>query len=128
MSGGTSSGAPATLHTGGRRRFAKGPKRPSYLRAEDTDRLFFTLVNALGEISALRDRLDTHEALAEQGILPTRAAVEAYRPDEARDAVRRNERAVTLRRVFRLITEDYEAKVTLGRAPDFSDDIPKLDQ
>ena len=127
MSGGVSAEQPATLRKGARRRFAKGPKRPSYLRAEDTDRLFFTLVNALGEISALRDRLDTHEALAEQGIVPTRAAVEAYRPDEAHDAARRNDRAMTLRRVFRLIMEDYEAKVTLGKAPDFSCNIPTLD-
>jgi hypothetical protein len=127
MSGGVSAEQAATLRKGGRRRFAKGPKRPSYLRAEDTDRLFFTLVNALGEISALRDRLDTHEALAEQGIVPTRAAVEAYRPDKAHDAARRNDRAMTLRRVFRLIMEDYEAKVTLGKAPDFSSNIPTLD-
>ncbi len=120
--------APGAAHKGNRRRFAKGPKRPAYLRTEDTDRLFFTLVNALGEISALRDRLDTHEALAEQGIMPTRDAVEAYRADEARDLMRRNDRAMTLRRVFRVIMEDYEAKVTLGKAPDFSNEIPKLDQ
>ena len=128
MSGGGNAAEATKLRAGGRRRFAKGPKRPAYLRAEDTDRLFFTLVNALGEISALRDRLDTHEALAEQGIVPTRAAVEAYRPDDARDAARRNDRAVTLRRVFRLILEDYEAKVTLGKSPDFSATIPTLDQ
>ena len=118
----------AKLHTGGRRRSAKGPKRPTYLRAEDNDRLFFTLVNVLGEVSALRDRLDTHEALAAQGIMPTPEAVEAYRPDEGHDAARRAERAKTLRRVFRLILEDYEATVTLGKTPDFADAIPKLDQ
>ena len=121
-------GEPAKLHAGGRRRSAKGPKRPSYLRAEDNDRLFFTLVNVLGEVSALRDRLDTHEALAARGILPTPDAIEAYRPDDAHEAARRAERATTLRRVFRLILEDYEAAVTLGKTPDFADAIPKLDQ
>jgi hypothetical protein len=118
----------AAAPKGARRRFARGPKRPSYLRAEDADRLFFTLVNALGEISVLADRLDTHEALAAQGIVPTREAVEAYRPDEAHDARRRGERAKTIRRVFRLIMEDYEAKVVLGKTSDFSGAIPKLDQ
>lgn len=118
---------PARLFEGGRRRFAKGPPRPAYLRPEDLDRMWFTLVNALGEVTALRDRLDTHEALAEQGILPTRDAVEAYRPDEARANTRGAARAGTLKRVFRMLFQDYEAKVTLGGDPDLSSVIPKLD-
>ena len=118
---------PARLREGGRRRFAKGPPRPRYMRDEDNDRVWFTLVNVLGEVSALRDRLDTHEALAERGLLPTREAVEAYRPDAERSRARGDERAKTLRRVYRMLFQDYEAKVTLADDTDYSSVIPELD-
>jgi hypothetical protein len=118
---------PEGPYRGSRRRAAKGPPRPAYLRSEDNDRVWFTLVNVLGEVSALRDRLDTHEALAERGILPTQEAVEAYRPDDTRGRARGEERARMLRRVYRMLFQDYEMQMRRDKEPDLSGVIPALD-
>lgn len=60
------------------------------------------------EVSALRERLDSHEALAEKRRVPTARAVEAYRLTAARRETRERERQAMLSRVFRILLEDLE--------------------
>ncbi len=92
-----------------RRRWARGVDRPQYLQPQDIDRLGIMIVALIGEVSALRDRLDTHEAVAELGAPVTRAAIEAYELTPARREQREAERQALLKRVLRVITEDREA-------------------
>ncbi|MEO7378535.1 MAG: hypothetical protein ABIV23_00540 [Sphingomicrobium sp.] len=92
-----------------RRRFARGQSRPRYLEPTDVDRVMIMLVALMSEMSALRDRVDTHEAVAELGGAPTSAAIEAYELTPERFAVREANRAGMLKRVLRVITEERDA-------------------
>ena len=97
-----------------RRRWARGVKRPAYLRAEDLDRVMIMLVALTSEDSALRDRLDTHEAVAELGGAVTTEAIEAYELTLERQAAREASRGAMLSRVLRAITEEHEAALDRG--------------
>jgi hypothetical protein len=100
---------PAVMARKPRRRWARGADRPNYLRADDLDRVMIMLVALMSEVSALRDRLDTHEAVTELGGAATTAAIEAYELTAEREAVREANRQAMLRRVLRAITETREA-------------------
>ena len=92
-----------------RRRWARGVDRPAYLQPGDLDRMMVMFVALMGEVAALRDRLDSHEALTDTGISPSTAAVESYAPDEERWAAREATRQAMLKRVLRAITQEREA-------------------
>lgn len=66
------------------------------------------LVALLSEVSALRDRLDTHEAVADLGGTATTAAIEADELTPERHLVREANRQAMLKRVLRVIVEDRE--------------------
>jgi hypothetical protein len=91
-----------------RRRWARGQSRPEYLDAGDIDQVMITLVALMSEVSALRDRLDTHEAVAELGQAPTTGAIEAYELTPERHAAREANRNAMLKRVLRAITEERD--------------------
>ena len=91
-----------------RRRVAVGPPRPQYLLNEENDRMMAIITALAAEVSALRDRLDSHEALAEARRSPTSRAVESYRLSESRRQKREDERQAMLARVFRILLEDVE--------------------
>lgn len=99
-----------------RRRFARGQARPAYLDPADIDQLMIMLVALMSEVSALRDRLDTHEAVAELGGAVTSAAIEAYELTPERQAQREANRHGMLKRVLRVITEERDAAATDGPA------------
>ncbi len=61
------------------------------------------------EVSALRDRVDTHEALAARGTFATFEAIEGYVTSEADDVRREVGRAALLKRVYRVLTEELDA-------------------
>ena len=107
--------APSTEVRKPRRRWARGVKRPTYLRPGDLDRVMIILVALTSEVSALRDRLDTHEAVAELGVTATSQAIEAYELTPERQAAREAARTAMLRRVLRVISEEREA--ALDHAP-----------
>ena len=92
-----------------RPRVAKGPKRPQYFESRDLDRMMIMFVALMSEVSAIRDRLDTHEGLAELDRKLTRAEVEAYKLTEARAAERDQLRQGMLNRVFRALKEEQES-------------------
>jgi hypothetical protein len=95
-----------------RPRKAIGPDRQTYFNDGDVDRVMAILLALVSEVAAIRDRLDTHERLAETGLAAEPDAVETYRPDPAAEASREAWRDAYIRRLFRVITEDVE---TLGR-------------
>jgi hypothetical protein len=92
-----------------RPRKATGPERPRYLDAADLDKVMAVLLALTSEVAALRERLDSHERLAAEGVLPAVDQVEAYLPDAATETRREAWRDAYLRRLFRVITEDVEA-------------------
>ena len=92
-----------------RRRVAIGPRRPQYLHEVELDRMMMIVTALAAEVSALRDRLDTHEALAVRDIAPTHAAVEAYVVDESDAARRETNRMAAIKRVYRILTEELDA-------------------
>jgi len=57
------------------------------------------------EVSALRERLDTHERLAAGGRPPVPSAVETYAPDEAVAASRAAARRSLIERITRVLLE-----------------------
>jgi hypothetical protein len=100
---------PTAEAVGKRPRKAVGPERRIYFNDGDIDRVMAILLALVSEVAAIRDRLDTHERLADQAEAPTRAKVEGFLPDEAVDADRDAWRDAYIRRLFRVITEDVEA-------------------
>ena len=92
-----------------RPRQARGQDRPTYLDSPDLDRVFIMMTALVAEVSALRDRLDTHEALAERGEVATTAAVESYALDAARQAGREVRRDAMIGRVLRVLYEERDA-------------------
>lgn len=61
------------------------------------------IVALVGEVSIVKERLDTHERLAAQGKVATSAEIENYRCDEGVEDEREAWRAMMLERVFRII-------------------------
>lgn len=91
-----------------RQRWAKGQSRPRYLQPDDLDKMMIMFVALLSEVSALRDRLDTHEAVAELSGSVTSAAIEAYELTPQRHHQREVARQAMLTRVLRAITEERD--------------------
>ena len=92
-----------------RARKATGPDRPAYLNTGDIDRVMAILLALVSEVAAVRERLDTHERIADMGTLPGKAGIEAYRASPVDEAEREVWRDAYIKRLFRVITEDIEA-------------------
>ncbi len=92
-----------------RPRKARGQDRPQYLDSPDLDRVVMIMMGLMTEVSALRDRMDSSEALVAQNIMPTSEAIEAYRPDPAREMIRDKRRDEMLTRVLRVMFEERDA-------------------
>lgn len=90
-----------------RPRRARGQERPTYL-SPDLDRIMIMFTGLMAEVSALRDRVDTHEALAEQGKIATSDAVERYELDDERRSARDARRDAMLSRVLRVLYEERD--------------------
>lgn len=80
--------------------------RPKFFADPVNDQLLQMIVALLGEVSVLRERLDTHERLAALNGQWTSADVDGYEPDAAADAERRRLREAALARVFSVIDEE----------------------
>ena len=90
---------------------AKG-KRPRYFDDPAQDRMLSILLAVAGEVSVLKERLDTVERLLDAKGAITRADIETYRPDA--DAA--YERGVMIKeyiaRIMRGVQQDMEAMLT----------------
>lgn len=90
-------------------RKAKG-KRPQFFENPEVDRILAIVMAVAGEVSVLRDRLDTMERLAEQKGFVTKNEIDAYRPDEAVEEERQQWRSEYLERVLRVVHHELESE------------------
>ncbi len=74
------------------------------------------LLALAAEVSALRERLDTHERLAAAGRLPEPAAVEAYTPGEDVEAARAAARRSLIERVTRVLLDPESPRIRAATA------------
>jgi hypothetical protein len=88
-----------------RRRYANGPARPKYLQSQDADRAVMMILALAAEVSALRERLDTHERLADAAQSASIRAVESFEPDASVEAQRAAARRSLIDRVARVLIE-----------------------
>ncbi|MCT7963179.1 hypothetical protein NG799_20280 [Laspinema sp. D1] len=84
---------------------AKG-KRPVYLQNPEQDQLLAIALALAGEVSVLRERLDTMEKIAQTKGLFTTAEIEAYQPSQQVEQEREQWRAEYIARVLRVLQED----------------------
>ena len=103
-----------------RRRYARGQSRPAYLQPTDVDAVMMMLVALMSEVSSLRDRIDTHEALAEAGVVATGDAVERFKLTRERHAEREERRNAMLKRILRVITEERDVAAVDGEKQEFA--------
>ena len=98
------------------RRTAKG-KRPRYFSDPATDRLLGILMSLIGEVSVLRDRLDSVERLIEAGGLFRREDIDSFLPDQKAEAEREATRRRYVERVMRVIQNEKEEKTPVAAMP-----------
>jgi hypothetical protein len=102
-------------------RKAKG-ERPVFFKDSQADKLLTMIMTLAGEVSVLRERLDTIERLAETKGLIARQEIEAYRPDEQAAGERDRWRAEYIARVLRVVREELEA-IERGEVPESYDAV-----
>jgi hypothetical protein len=86
------------------------------LEAADADRAVMMILALATEVSALRERLDTHEQLAAAGRLPEPAAIESYTPTEEVEAARAAARRSLIERITRVLLEPDSPRIRAGTA------------
>ena len=87
---------------------AKG-KRPSYFEDPAIDRTLSIVMAIAGEVSVLRERLDTVERLLDAKGTISRADIESYTPDRQAGAERGLLTKEYLARILRGVQQDMEA-------------------
>ncbi len=102
-----------------RLRHARGPRRPRYTDSRGADRAVIMVLALGAEVAALRDRLDTHEQLAQLGIVATPEAIERYEPSPVVGQARATRRQAMVDRVTRVLLDDAAVDAAQsGRIPD----------
>lgn len=101
---------------------AKG-KRPAYLEPQD-DRMLSILMALVGEVSVVRERLDTMERLLDERGVLTRADIERYEPDLETGKERNRLVREFIARVMRGVQQDMEALASLD--PPVEDVVKEL--
>ena len=87
---------------------AKG-KKPVFFNDPQIDKMVGIITALAGEVSVLRERLDTLERLAEQKGFFSQHEIEAYRPDPQAIEERERWRAEYIARILRVVHEEREA-------------------
>lgn len=88
-------------------RKAKG-ERPYFFEDPAVDKLLAMLMALAGEVSVMRDRLDTIERLAQERGLFTPQDIEAYKPPDEVLAARTARREEFLNEITRIIQAELE--------------------
>ncbi len=86
---------------------AKG-KRPVYFDDPQLDKLLGIVLALAGEVSVLRERLDTLERLAQAKSLFSIEDIETYQPDDRVAKEREQWRADYIARVLRVLQDEVE--------------------
>lgn len=87
---------------------AKG-KRPVYFEDPQVDKLLAMVIALAGEVSVLRERLDTLERLLETKDIVSISTIEAYQPDEQVEKERSQWRQEYIARVMRVLQDELDA-------------------
>jgi hypothetical protein len=95
---------------------AKG-KRPQYFDDPAVDRILSILMAVAGEVSVLRERLDTVERLLDANGTISRADIEAYEPDREAAYQRGLATKEYIARVMRGVQQDMEAMAAAAEPP-----------
>ena len=88
-------------------RKAKG-ERPFFFDNPDVDKLLSMLMGLAGEVSVMRDRMDTIERLAAERNLFTTEDIEAYKPDADVMQQRAARRQEMLGEITRIVYSEIE--------------------
>lgn len=99
--------APAPAPQIKRIRTAKG-RRPYFFDDPNIDKLLAMIMALTGEVSVIRERLDTHERLAEKKKFPTSDNIESYKPTEAVEQWRVQWRADYIARILRIVQVELD--------------------
>lgn len=94
---------------------AKG-RRPQYFDDPGLDRMLSMLMVLIGEVSVVRERLDTIERLLEAKGSLTRADIETYAPDRDTAFERGCLTREYIARVMRAVQQDVEAMSAADRS------------
>jgi hypothetical protein len=89
---------------------AKG-KRPKYFSAPEHDRMLSIIMALVGEVSVIRERLDTVERLLETKGTINRADIENYAPDSGAAFERGLITREYIARVMRALQQELEAEI-----------------
>ncbi len=89
------------------RRKAKG-KRPTYLSDPTSERILAMVMALAGEVSVMRDRMETIERLSERSGIFSSEDIENYVPSDEEKAARAARRAEYLRRILRTVQEGID--------------------
>jgi hypothetical protein len=89
------------------KRTAKG-KRPHYLSDPTSEKILAMLMALAGEVSVMRDRMETIERLSEKKKVFYLEDIENYVPSDQEQAVRQERRAEYLQRIFRSVQEEID--------------------
>ena len=103
---------------------AKG-RRPDYLDSPFEERMLSMLMALVGEVSVLRERLDTVERLLEAQGSISRADIEAYAPDLETGRERNRLIRDYIARIMRGVQQDMEALAE--REPPIDDVIKEME-
>ncbi len=95
---------------------AKG-KKPTFFADPQADKVLAIVMALAGEVSVLRERLDTVERVLDTKGVLTRQDIETYRPDDSATEERERWRADYLDRLLRVVREEQEA-IMRGETPD----------
>ena len=84
-------------------------RNPHFFDDPNTDRLLTMVMELASEVSVLRDRLDTHERIAESKGLYTEAEVESFRPSDEAAAQRSAWRSRFLDRLLKGLYATFDS-------------------
>ncbi|MEQ8248840.1 MAG: hypothetical protein RID42_14280 [Alphaproteobacteria bacterium] len=93
-------------------RTAKG-RRPYFFDDPNIDKLLAMIMALTGEVSVIRERLDTHERLAQSKKWASHQAIEDYKPDDVTEAFRAQWRADYIARILRIVQVELD-QITRG--------------
>jgi hypothetical protein len=102
-------------------------KRPAYFDDPALDRMLSILLAAVGEISVLKERLDTVERLLDANGTISRADIEAYEPDRQAAYERGLATKEYVARVMRGVQQDMEAMAEAERPiPELVEELKRM--
>jgi hypothetical protein len=87
---------------------AKGA-RPYFFADPAVERVLSITMAVASEVAVLRERVDTIERLMEAGTPVTKAAIDAYRPDDQSARERQEWHAAYIARILRIVQQELQA-------------------